>query len=108
MKMKMKLKIRTGDMVEMRKGKDRGKRGKVIAVHPKDMRVVVEGLNLVRKHRRPSRTGQKGEIVTLPRAVPVANVMLVCPSCNTPTRVGITRTGSSRFRVCKRCGHEFT
>jgi large subunit ribosomal protein L24 len=105
--MSTKLKIRTGDMVEMRKGKDRGRRGKVLEVRPKDMRVVVEGLNIVRKHRRPRTAGQKGEIVALPRAVPIANVMVVCPSCNTPTRVGISRADSSRWRVCKRCGHEF-
>lgn len=105
--MKINLKIRRGDTVEMRKGKDRGKRGKVLEVRPRDMRVVVEGLNTVKKHRRPRRAGQKGEIVMLPRAVPVSNVMLVCPSCSAPTRTGIRRTDSLRLRVCKRCGYEF-
>lgn len=105
--MSMKLKIRTGDTVEMRKGKDRGRRSKVLEIRPRQMRAVIEGLNTVRKHRKPRRAGQKGEIIALPRAVPLANVMLVCPSCSKPTRLGVSRRDSSRLRVCKRCGHEF-
>lgn len=100
-------KIKKGDLVEMRKGKDRGKRGKVIAVRPKDGRIVVEGLNLVKKRRKPRRTGQKGEMVHLPRAVSIANSMIVCPSCQKPARVGVLRTDASRLRMCKRCKHEF-
>jgi large subunit ribosomal protein L24 len=102
-----KLKIRKGDLVEMRVGKDRGKRGRILDVRPRELRVVVEGLNLVKKHLKPKRAGQKGELVTIPRAVPVSNVMLVCPSCERSTRVGIVRRDSLRLRVCKRCNYEF-
>jgi large subunit ribosomal protein L24 len=103
-----KLKIRKGDLVEMRVGKDRGKRGRIIEVRPAERRVIVEGLNLVRRHRRPRRAGQKGEIIALPRPVPVSNVMLVCPACDAATRVGVRRVEDSKLRVCKRCGHEFS
>jgi large subunit ribosomal protein L24 len=102
-----KLKIKKGDTVKMLKGKDRGKTGKVLEVRPKEMKVVVEGLNLVKKHKRFRTQGMKGEIVSLPRAVPIANVMLVCPSCGDPTRVGILRLEGRRFRVCKKCKYQF-
>ncbi len=102
-----KLKIKKGDLVMMLKGKDKKKRGKVLEVDPRKMKVVVEGLNLVKKHQRPRKVGQKGEIISLPRAVPISNVMLICPSCNNPARLGIRRDKSDRFRVCKKCNYEF-
>jgi len=100
----MKIKIKKGDTVEMRSGKDRGKRGKILAVLGKKGRVVVEGLNLVRKHKRPKKAGQTGEMVQVARPVDIAKVMLVCSQCGRPTRVGFKVDGSNRVRVCKKCG----
>jgi len=106
--MKNSKKIRKGDTVEMKTGKDRGKRGRVIAVHPKDNRITVEGLNLVKKHKKPKRAGQKGEIVLLPQPVNISNAMLVCPKCANAARIGIKRDNlAGRVRVCKKCNNQF-
>lgn len=104
----MKLNVKKGDLVMMRTGKDHGKRGRVLEVRPRDFAVVVEGLNLVKKHQRPKKAGQKGELISRPRAVPLANVMVVCPSCGEAARLGAVRSANNeRLRKCKRCGHEF-
>jgi large subunit ribosomal protein L24 len=118
-----KLKIRKGDVVQMLTGKDRGKQGRVLEARPGDRRVIVENLNMVKRHQRPkpmrdpSRMGAPqiipGGIIEKAAAVPVSNVMVVCPICNRPTRVGMRekeRSGGAtiRVRVCKRadCGEE--
>jgi len=101
------MKIRKGDKVKMIKGKDRGKVGKVIKVFPRENKVIVEGLNLVKKHLKPRREGQKGEIVSLPRKVPASNVMLVCPHCHQATRVGYRLLAEGKkVRICKKCQEE--
>ena len=110
------MKIRKGDLVHMISGKDRGKEGRVLEARPRDKRVVVENLNVVKRHMRPqpmrdsSRMGgaamTPGGVIDKPSAVPVSNVMLVCPTCNRPTRVGMTtkeiKGREVRVRVCKR------
>lgn len=98
-----KLKIRRGDTVRILRGKDKGKKGKVLSVFPKESRLVVEGLNIVHKHVRPRRTGEKGQRVQVPAPVRLSNVQLVCPVCKKGTRVGIRRQGGERERVCKKC-----
>jgi large subunit ribosomal protein L24 len=116
------MKIRKGDLVHILAGKDRGKEGRVIDAMPKERKVIVENLNLVKRHTRPrplrdsSRMGgpqiQPGGIIDKPAPVPVANVMLVCPVCNRPTRVGTVvkdvKGQRTKTRVCKRadCGQE--
>ncbi len=97
------MKIKKGDTVQLIAGKDRGKKGKVLEARPGQERVVVEGLNLLNKHQRPRREGQKGQKIQIPRAVSVSNVMLVCPRCGEPTRVGWTTQDSSKERQCKKC-----
>lgn len=101
------MKIKKGDTVIMIVGKDRSKKGKVIKSWPKAGRIVVEGLNLVKKHRRPRRSGEKGQIVNVPRAVSVSNVKLLCPLCNQPTRVGYNLTETGKKRQCKKCQQTF-
>lgn len=101
----VKMKIKTGDTVLVRIGKDRGKTGKVLAVFPAARRVVVEGRNIVKRHVRPRRGGEKGQRVEAPAPMPVHRVMLVCPSCQKATRIGIRRTSDRRERVCKKCGN---
>jgi large subunit ribosomal protein L24 len=116
------LKVRKGDVVQMITGKDRGKQGRVLEARPGDRRVVVENLNMVKRHQRPrpmrdpSRMGAPqiipGGIIEKAAAVPVSNVMVVCPTCNRPTRIGMVekeiKGQTVRIRVCKRadCGQE--
>ena len=96
------MKIRKNDNVIMLGGKDRGKKGKVIyAFHDGD-KVVVEGLNLVKKHLRARKQGQKGQIVAKERAVSVASVALICKSCGKQTRLGYKVEGDIKMRVCKK------
>ena len=120
--MATKMKVKKGDMVQMLTGKDRGKRGRVVEARPSERRVIVENLNVAKRHTKPrpirdsSRMGGAqvvpGGILDKPSAVPVSNVMVVCPTCGNPTRVGIAvreaKDGTVRVRVCKRegCGQE--
>jgi large subunit ribosomal protein L24 len=111
-----KMKVRKGDLVQMLAGKDRGKQGRVIEARPVERRVIVENLNVVKRHTRPqamkesSRMGgtqmTPGGVISKPSAVPISNVMLVCPTCNRPTRIGMTtkevKGREVRVRVCKR------
>jgi len=96
-------KIKKGDEVIMLSGKDRGRRGKILKVLVKSGRVVVEGLNLVKKHRRPKKQGEKGEVVLLPRAVDISNVALRCPHCDRPVKIGYRLSGDKKLRVCRKC-----
>jgi large subunit ribosomal protein L24 len=120
--MAVKMKVKKGDEVQIIAGKDRGKRGRVIEARPSERRVLVENLNVAKRHTRPkpirdsSRMGgaqiMPGGIMDKPAPVPVSNVMVVCPVCGNPTRVGIAekeaKSGTVRVRVCKRegCGEE--
>jgi len=97
------LKLKRGDNVIMLGGKDRGKTGKISVVLPKDNKVVVEGLNLVKKHVRARKQGQKGQIISKERAVSVSSVALVCKSCGKQTRVGYKVEGDNKVRICKKC-----
>ena len=90
----------------MLNGKDRGKTGKVLFVFPKEKKIVVEGLNTVARHLRPKKQGQKGQIVHKERAIDASKVMLVCKSCDKPTRVGYKIDGKNKTRICKKCGAE--
>jgi large subunit ribosomal protein L24 len=98
--------IKKGDNVIMLSGKDRGKRGKVLFVFPAVDKAVVEGLNLVARHQRARKQGQKGQIIHKERAVDISNVQLVCSKCSRPVRVGVRTVGKSKVRVCKKCGGE--
>lgn len=97
--------VRRGDTVRILRGKDRGKQGRILAVLTSQQRVLVEGINQVKKHVRPKRAGEKGQRVVVASPIHVAAVQLVCPSCNKSTRIG-RRRGSDRQleRVCKQCG----
>ncbi len=116
------MRVKKGDLVHILSGKDRGKQGRVIEAQPREGRVLVENLNVVKRHMRPrpmrdaNRMGGSqiipGGIIEKPSPVDVSNVMVVCPVCNVPTRVGIhvkdVKGESARVRVCKRegCGQE--
>lgn len=100
----VKLRIKTGDTVRVLRGRDRGKQAKIMAVLPKEARVLVEGVNMVFRHVRPKRAGEKGQRVQVAAPVNVANVQLVCPQCKKATRVGLRREDGKRLRMCKQCG----
>ena len=111
-----KMRIRKGDLVQVLSGKDRGKQGRVLEARPADRKVVVENLNVVKRHmkprpmRDPSRMGAAqiipGGVIDLPAPLQISNVMLVCPVCHRPTRVGheLKEVKGERIvtRVCKR------
>ncbi|MDI6777858.1 MAG: 50S ribosomal protein L24 [Patescibacteria group bacterium] len=100
------MKIRKNDNVKILSGKDRGKIGKVMRVSPKSNKAIVEGLNLVKKHTRPRKQGEKGQRVTVPASIDISNLALVCPKCSKPTRVGSKLGENNKFRICKKCGSE--
>lgn len=98
------MKIRKGDNIIVIAGKDKGKKGKVIKVIPDEGRIIVENINLKKKHQRPKTAGKKGEKIEVPRPMAVSNVMLVCKNCGKPTRVGIEITpDGEKIRMCKKC-----
>lgn len=97
------MKIKTNDKVKIIKGKDRGKEGKVIQVFITENKVVVEGLNLMKKHLRTRKQGEKGQIIELAAPIRSANVMLVCPKCAKTTRVGYKLDGVAKKRLCRKC-----
>ena len=100
------MRIKKSDQIQIISGKDKGKKGKVLRVVPEKLRVVVEGLNLVKKHMKPKRGGEKGQRVKIPMSVSVSNVMLVCPKCGKLTRVGFKLGKEEKTRFCKKCKSE--
>jgi large subunit ribosomal protein L24 len=105
----MALKIKKGDVVQVINGNDRGARGEVLRVEPKQMRIVVEQVNVRKKHQRPVQAGRgqvQAGIIQFEAPIEISNVMLVCPQCDEATRVGIRRDGRTRIRVCKKCGSD--
>lgn len=102
----MGVKIRKGETVLIISGKYRGKTGKVLKVFPKEGKVLVEGVNLVKKHQRPRKRGEKGQVIEMPSPINVSNVKLICPKCGKATRVGYNIIDKNKFRVCKKCGQE--
>ncbi len=101
----MAAKVRKNDTVLVIAGRERGKRGKVARVLPRDGRLVVEGVNLVKRHSRPRTMGQAGGIIEKEATLHLSNVMLVCSRCDHPARVGFRLLeDGAKVRTCKRCG----
>jgi large subunit ribosomal protein L24 len=98
--------VRKGDKVRVIAGKDKGKEGKVLRAYPEKQRVVVESVHMIKKATRPSQRNPQGGIVEMEGTIHVSNVMLVCPNCSQPTRVGRRREEGVRIRVCKKCGKD--
>ena len=115
----MKVHVKTGDTVMVISGRhgkngDVGKTGKVVAVSPKEGKVIVEGRNIKQKHVKPRKQGEQGGIIAAEGALPASKVMLVCPKCGKPTRVGhevsVDAKGNvTKLRKCRRadCGKTF-
>ncbi len=102
----MKMRVRRGDTVEVVSGRDKGLRGEVLRVLPKESRVVVQGVNVRKKHQRQIQTGGRTMspgIIQFEASVHVSNVMFICPKCNQPTRLGARREDGEAKRICKNC-----
>lgn len=100
------MKIKKGDQVQIITGKDRGKRGSVLSLLPKSGKVIVEGLNLRKKHVKSRKQGAPGERIEVPAPINASNVMLVCPHTGKPTRIGSKVSGDAKVRISKRSGKE--
>lgn len=105
------MRLKKNDNVIMLQGKDRGKRGKLLFVLPESGKVAVEGLNMIKKHQRAKKQGQKGQVVHKERAINVSNVQIICPRCGKPTRIGYqintdAGKGGVKVRICKKCKSE--
>ncbi|HXS15500.1 MAG TPA: 50S ribosomal protein L24 [Candidatus Saccharimonadales bacterium] len=100
------MKLKKGDEIRVVAGKDKGKSGKIEAVLTKENRVLVMGVNEYKKHQKGRMEGQKSEIITITKPLPVANVQMVCPKCKKLTRVGYQVEKDKKVRVCRKCGKE--
>lgn len=100
----IKLHVKKGDTVVVLSGKDKGKQGKIISSMPRAGKVVVEGVNKVKRHSKPSLKVPQGGIITKEMPLHACKVQLVCPACNKPTRIGHKEVAGKNARVCKKCG----
>ena len=101
------MRIKKGDLVKKITGKDKGKEGKVLRTVPSEGKIVVEKLNIIKKHQKPKRQGEKGQRTEIPAPFDASNVMLMCPACGKTTRIAYKFVGEKKVRVCKKCNKEF-
>jgi large subunit ribosomal protein L24 len=97
------MKVKKGDQVLIIAGKDKGRTGKIMKALPKDMKILVEGINLKKKHVRPRKEGEKGQVVDIPAPLDVSNIKLICPKCGKAARVGYEIKDGNKKRICKKC-----
>ena len=100
------MKIKKNDQVLIISGKDRGRKGKVLSAFPSEQKIMVEAINIRKKHVRPKKSGEKGQIVEMPGLISVSNAKLICPKCGKATKVGYKVEAKKKYRVCKKCGKE--
>lgn len=100
----MGLRIRKGDAVAVLTGKNKGRSGKVLSVLPSKEEVLIEGLNMTKKHMKPNKKYKQGGIIEKELPIHIAKIMLLCPKCNKPTKIGsVVLDDGKKFRVCKKC-----
>jgi large subunit ribosomal protein L24 len=99
----MKTKLKKGDQVQIITGKDKGKKGRILRIDRLTGKVIVEGLNMVKKTQRPKSQNDKGGIIEIEAALPASNVQILCKKCGV-TRIGIKVDGKNKTRVCRKCG----
>jgi large subunit ribosomal protein L24 len=98
------LKIKKGDTVQVTKGDDKGKKGRVLKIFAQESRALIEGINLMKKHKRRTRDDQKGGIVSTEAPMQISNLMVFCKQCNKPAKVGFTLAkDKTKSRYCKSC-----
>ncbi len=100
------MKIKKDDQVLIIAGKDKGRKGKILEAFPKTDKLIVEGMNMRKKHVKPKKSGEKGQIVHLPTAIDISNVKLICKNCGKATRTRCKIEGKEKYRICKKCGKE--
>ncbi len=98
------MRIKKGDTVKVLSGKDKGKTGEVLEITPKENKVIVKGVNIIKKHVKPRKQGEEGGIISMEGAMHVAKVAVVCPKCGKTTKVGYSEEKGEKVRVCKKCG----
>ncbi len=98
------MKLKKGDQVIITAGKDKGKKGKIEKVIPKENKVLLPGLNVYKRHLKKRDEKHPGGIIDISRPLPVSNVMFVCPKCTKPARIGFKISNKIKVRVCKNCG----
>lgn len=97
------MKIKKGDSVLIISGKDKGKTGKITKAFPKELKVLVDGINMRKKHVKPKREGEKGQVVEVPSAINASNVKIICPKCGKATRLWCKIENDNKHRICKKC-----
>ncbi len=97
------MKLKKGDKVKILSGKDKNREGKILNVFPLVNKILVEGINLRKKHRRARKEGEKGSIISFPAPFDASKAMLICSKCGKPTRIGARQEGSEKLRICKKC-----
>lgn len=100
----VKMHVKKGDKVVVLSGKDKGKEGKILSALPKKAKVVVEGVNKVKRHTKPSQANPQGGIITKEAPIASSKVMLICPACKKATRIKKTLVAGSYVRTCVKCG----
>lgn len=98
------MRIKKGDTVQVLSGNDKGKKGEVLEVMPKDSKIVVKGINVRKKHIKPRKQGEEGGIIPVECAINSSKVNIVCPKCGKTTRVEYKIEKDKKVRVCKKCG----
>ncbi|PIV31959.1 50S ribosomal protein L24 [Candidatus Wolfebacteria bacterium CG02_land_8_20_14_3_00_37_12] len=97
------MKIHKNDTIKILVGKDKNKTGKVLKVFPAKNKILVENLNIFKKHVRPKKQGEKGQIISIPRPIDVSNAAILCSSCGKTTRIGYKIEKGNKMRICKKC-----
>ncbi len=97
------MKIKKNDTVLIISGKYRGRKGKILKSFPKMDKLLIEGINLRKKHQKPKKTGDKGQIIEIPAPIHISNVKIICPKCKKATRIGYRIEGGEKYRICKKC-----
>ena len=100
------MKLKKGDTVLIISGKDKGRTAKILKSLPKELKILVDGINLKNKHVKPKKQGEKGQVVKVPAPLEVSNSKLICPKCGKAARVGYKIIGDKKFRFCKKCNSE--
>ena len=98
------MKIKKGDTVQDLSGNDKGKKGEVLEVIPKDSKIVVKGVNVRKKHIKPRKQGEEGGIIPVECAINSSKVNVVCSKCGKPARIGYKVENDKKVRICKKCG----
>ncbi len=97
------MKIKKGDKVKIMYGKDKGREGSVEKVYKKASKVVIQGINIYKKHVKKNEKMPQGGIVEVPRPIDISKFMVICPKCKKTTRIGFLIDGNKKFRVCRKC-----